>query len=213
MSFYSDQATQFQQMAASIQTRLTNEGSNLDATTYASLEDQRDALLDNVNAMVTADIQATLAQLKLDQPRLAQCTASLNAAVKTLQKFDQIAAVVAAAVTLATAIASADPGAICQCRRRRGKGRDWHACQTQRRDNAPDRSRARNREFDWDRTRDRRLGRFRRARKLGPYPIINADTGQPTTISTATSRSTSPPASARTAKGHYSGQRGGAPAS
>jgi hypothetical protein len=112
MSFYSDQATQFQQIAASIQTRLTNEGSTLDATTYTSLEDQRDALLDNVNAMVTADIQATLAQLKLDQPRLAQCTASLNAAVKTLQKFDQIAAVVAAAVTLATAIASADPGAI-----------------------------------------------------------------------------------------------------
>jgi hypothetical protein len=112
MSFYSDQATQFQQMAASIQTRLTNEGSTMDATTYSSLEDQRDALLDNVNTMVIADIQATLAQLKLDQPRLAQCTASLNDAVKTLKKFDQIAAVMGAAATLATAIASANPGAI-----------------------------------------------------------------------------------------------------
>jgi hypothetical protein len=112
MSFFSDQAKQFQQMAANIETRLTNAGSTLDDATYADLEKQRDALLDKVDAMITADIQATLDQLKVDQPRLAQCTASLNNAVNTLKKFDQIVAIVAAAVTLATAIVSASPGAI-----------------------------------------------------------------------------------------------------
>jgi hypothetical protein len=112
MSFYSEQASRFQQMAADIQTRLTNEGSTLDETSYNSLEGQRDTLLDKVNAMVTAEVQAALGQLKLDEPRLAKCTANLVDAVKTVKKFDQVAAVVSAAVTLATAIASADPGAI-----------------------------------------------------------------------------------------------------
>jgi hypothetical protein len=112
MSFYSDQAKQFQQIAAGIETRLANDGSTLDAATYASLEKQRDALLDKVDAMLTDDIQVALAVLKVDQQRMAQCTTNLNAAVKALKKFDQIAAIVSAAVCLATAIASADPGAI-----------------------------------------------------------------------------------------------------
>jgi hypothetical protein len=112
MSFYSDQAAQFLQMAQDIQTRLTNEGAAMDGITYTSLEEQRDTLQDKADAMITADIQATLAQLKVDQPRLAACTASLVDAVKTVKKFDQIVAIVSSAVVLATAIASANLGGI-----------------------------------------------------------------------------------------------------
>ena len=112
MSFYSDQAGQFDQMAADIQTRLTNQGASMDDATYSSLAEQRDALLDKANAMVIADLQATLEQLEIDQPQLAQCTASLVDAMKKVKAFDKYAALVAAAVTLATAIASADPGAV-----------------------------------------------------------------------------------------------------
>jgi hypothetical protein len=112
MSFYYDQAQQFLEAAEALQTRLTNEGSTLDNAAYTSLGKQRDALLDQANAMIAADLKGTLAQLKLDQPRLAKCTASLNAAVKTLKRFDRVAAIVTAAVSLATAIACADPAAI-----------------------------------------------------------------------------------------------------
>jgi hypothetical protein len=112
MSFFSDQAAQFQKMAAAIQTRLTNEGSTLDSTSYEGLEAKRDALLDQSDAMIAADVQASLAQLKLDQPRLAACTANLVNAVKTVKRLDQVLAIVAASVTLATAIACADPMAI-----------------------------------------------------------------------------------------------------
>lgn len=112
MSFYSDQAGQFEQMAADIQARLTNQGASMDDATYSSLAEQRDALLDKANAMVIADLQATLEQLEIDQTQLAQCTATLVDAMKKVKAFDKYAALVAAAVTLATAIASADPGAI-----------------------------------------------------------------------------------------------------
>jgi hypothetical protein len=112
MSFFSDQAAQFQKMAAAIQTRLTNEGSTLDATSYESLEAKRDTLLDQADAMIAADVQASLSQLKLDQPRLAACTTNLLDSVKTVKRLDQVLAIVAAGVTLATAIASANPMAI-----------------------------------------------------------------------------------------------------
>jgi hypothetical protein len=112
MSFYSDQAAQFEQMASDIETRLTDEGSTLDDATYTSLEWQEETLQDNADTMIADDIQTTLAQLKVDEPRLAKCTASLVDAVKTVKTFDQVAALVSAAVTLAMAIASADPGAI-----------------------------------------------------------------------------------------------------
>jgi len=112
MSFYSDQATQFEQTAQTIQDRLSNEGSTLDDATYSSLEAQRDALLDKVNTLALADIQAQLAQLKIDQTELAKCTKDLNDAVKNVKRLDQVLAIVSAAVTLATALASADPGKI-----------------------------------------------------------------------------------------------------
>lgn len=112
MSFFSDQAAQFQQLADNIQTRITNAGSTTDDDTRSTLEDQRDGLLKQVNTMVLADIQATLAQLHLDRPRLSNCTVSLNKAVQTLKTINQIVAIGAAGLTLATAIASANPGAI-----------------------------------------------------------------------------------------------------
>jgi hypothetical protein len=112
MSFYSDQAAQFEQTAQTIQDRLSNEGATLDDATYGSLEAQRDALLDKANTMILADVQAQLAQLKIDQTRLAKCTKDLNDAVKNVKRLDQVLAIVSAAVTLATALASADPGKI-----------------------------------------------------------------------------------------------------
>jgi hypothetical protein len=112
MSFYSDQAAQFEQMAGDLQTRLDNEGATMDDTTYKGLEAKANALEKQANAMIAKDIQATLDQLKLDEARLTQCTNTLQAAVKALKRFDQLAAVVAAAITFATALASGDPGAI-----------------------------------------------------------------------------------------------------
>ena len=112
MSFYSDQAKQFQQTAASLQDRLSNDGKTLDQAAYDSLQDQRDALIEQSEAMTTADLKGTLAQLKVDEPRLAQCSQSLTDAVKAVKRFDQVAALVAAAITLATAVAKADPGAV-----------------------------------------------------------------------------------------------------
>jgi hypothetical protein len=112
MSFYSDQAAQFGKMAEEIQTWLIQKGSTLDDASYAYLEKQRDILLDQTNAMVLDDIQAVLDQLKLDQPRLEQCTTTLNNAVKTVKKFDQVVAIVAASVALAAAIISVNPAAI-----------------------------------------------------------------------------------------------------
>jgi hypothetical protein len=112
MSFYSDRAANFSQMAKDIETRLANEGATMDPATYKKLGAQEEDLNDQANAMIVADIKGTLAGLNVDQPRLAKCTDTLNAAVKTLKRFDQVAAVVAAAITLATACASGDPGAI-----------------------------------------------------------------------------------------------------
>lgn len=112
MSFYSDQAGQFEDLAADIQTRLTNQGATLDDAAYANLEAQRDTLLDKASQMILADVQATLTQLKVDQPRLAQCTTSLVNAAKNIKTFDKYAAIIGAAVTLAKAIASADLGGI-----------------------------------------------------------------------------------------------------
>ena len=112
MSFYSDQASQFEDLAADIQTRLTNQGATLDDAAYANLEAQRDALLDKASQMILADVQATLTQLKVDQPRLAQCTTSLVNAAKNIKTFDKYAAIISAAVTLATEIASANLGGI-----------------------------------------------------------------------------------------------------
>jgi hypothetical protein len=112
MSFFSDQAKQFQELATSIQARISSAGSAMDDTTRSNLEDRRDGLLDQANKMVLSDVQATLEQLKIDQPRLAACTASLNKAVKNVKTFGQVVAIGTAAFSLATAIASANPGAI-----------------------------------------------------------------------------------------------------
>jgi hypothetical protein len=112
MSFYSDQANQFIQLAQNIQTRITNAGSSMDDATRSSLDDQRDGLLEQANKMILADIQAALGQLNLDQPRLAACTANLNNAVKTVQTFNQIVAIGEAGLNLVTACVSANPGAI-----------------------------------------------------------------------------------------------------
>jgi hypothetical protein len=112
MSFYSDQAKQFEQMASDIETRLINESKTLDEATYASLEAQRDELLAKADDMTAADIKGTLAGMKVDQTRLAKATQDLADAVKKIKRFDQITAIVSAAVGLATAIASGDAGAV-----------------------------------------------------------------------------------------------------
>lgn len=112
MSFYSDQANQFIQLAQNIQTRITNAGSSMDGDTRSILDDQRDGLLEQANKMILADIQAALGKLKLDQPRLAACTAKLNNAVKTVQTFDKIVAIGEAGLSLVTACVSANPDAI-----------------------------------------------------------------------------------------------------
>lgn len=114
MSFYSDQAKQFLQIKAAIQTRLTGEGNTLDQQTYDDLAAQCDALGNQADAMIADDVQASLVQLNLDQSKIAASTAALLDAVKKIQRFDQILAIAAAGVTLATAIASANPMAIGQ---------------------------------------------------------------------------------------------------
>ena len=112
MSFYSDQAQQYEQMASDIETRLINEGKTLDDATYASLEAKRDELLHKVDEMIAADIKGTLAGMNVDQTRLAKSTQELADAVKKIKRFDQITAIVSAAVGLATAIVSGDAGAV-----------------------------------------------------------------------------------------------------
>jgi hypothetical protein len=112
MSFYSDQAAQFQKMAQNIQNRIDTANPKMDKTTRSTLEDQQDDLVNQAEAMIAADIKGTLAGLNADQPRLAECTKNLNNAVQTVKRFDQIVAIGAAGLSLATAIASADPMAI-----------------------------------------------------------------------------------------------------
>jgi hypothetical protein len=112
MSFYSDQAAQFQQLASNIQTRIEKAGSTMDEGTRTKLGKQQDGLLDEADAMIAADVQATLEGLKLDQPRLAACTANLNGAVQTVKKFNSIVAIGEAGLTLVTACVSGNPVSI-----------------------------------------------------------------------------------------------------
>jgi len=99
-------------MAKNIQTRIDTANPPLDATTRSSLEDQQSDLIESAETMITADIQATLNQLTIDQAGLAQSTANLNQAVKTAQTIGQVVAIATAGVTLATAIASGNLGSI-----------------------------------------------------------------------------------------------------
>jgi hypothetical protein len=112
VSYFNDQAQKFLQMASDLEERLSNEGSTLNAGTYASLDQQREDLQDRADDMVAADMKGTLAGLKVNEARVSQCTTDLQNAVKTVQRFDKIAAIVAASLTLAKAIVSADPGQI-----------------------------------------------------------------------------------------------------
>jgi len=112
MSFYSDQAAQFQQLASNIQTRIDDAGSAMDQGTRTTLGNQEDALVDQADAMIAADVQATLDGLSLDRPRLNACTASLNAAVKTVKTFNSIVAIGEAGLTLVTACVSGNPDSI-----------------------------------------------------------------------------------------------------
>jgi hypothetical protein len=114
MSFYSDQAKQLLQIKATIQARLTNEGKTLAPDAYEDLQAKCEELADQADAMIADDVQASLAKLQLDQGKISASTASLLDAVKKIQRLDQILAIVAASVTLATAIASANPMAIGQ---------------------------------------------------------------------------------------------------
>ena len=112
MSYFYDQAQKFLQMASDLEERLVNEGSSLDPATYASLDRRREDLQDQADDMVDADLKGTLSGLKIDEARLSQCTTDLQNAIKTVQRFDKIAAIAAAGVTLAMAVVSADPGKI-----------------------------------------------------------------------------------------------------
>lgn len=112
MSFYSDQAGQFIQLAQNIQTRIDNAGLSMDSDTRSTLDDQRDGLLEKANKMILADIQAALDQMNLDQPRLAGCTQNLNNAMKTVQTFNQIVAIGEAGLNLVTACVTGNPAGI-----------------------------------------------------------------------------------------------------
>ena len=122
MSFYSDQAAEFQQMAQGIQTRLTNDGASMNDAAYSLLEKQRDMLLDQANVMIDADIKGTMAQLKADEPRLKACTTSLLHAVKNVKTFDQFAAIVGAGVELAVCHRFCESGFDRCCGAWRGEG-------------------------------------------------------------------------------------------
>jgi len=111
MSYYSDQAAQFQQMAQAIQDRLTNANPSPDNDTYNTLCQQRDGLLNQATAMITADIQGTLNQLKLDQGSLTQCTTDLKHALAVSTTWTQIINIAGAGLSLVTACASGNPGA------------------------------------------------------------------------------------------------------
>jgi hypothetical protein len=112
MSFYSDQAAQFQQLASNIQVRIDKAGSTMDEGTRTALGKQQDGLLDQADAMIAADVLATLEGLNLDQPRLAACTASLNGAVRIVKIFNSIVAIGEAGLTLVTACVSGNPVSI-----------------------------------------------------------------------------------------------------
>ncbi len=112
MSFFSDQAAQFQQLADNIQSQIDNANPPLDAATRSTLEDRQSDLEAQQSDMVAADIKGTLGKLSIDQTRLATCTLNLNKAVQTVKDINQVVAIVTAGVTLATAIVSANPGAI-----------------------------------------------------------------------------------------------------
>jgi hypothetical protein len=109
MSFYSDQAAQFEATAEAIQTRLENDGAAMDLATYNTLKSQHDTLLDQANDMTLDDIQVTLAAMTVDQAQLATATKSLTTAVANVQRLDQIVAIASSAVSLAAAILSANP--------------------------------------------------------------------------------------------------------
>jgi hypothetical protein len=112
MSFYSDQAAQFQQLASNIQTRIDKAGATMDQGTRTTLGTQQDALLDQADAMIAADVQVALEGLNLDQPRLAACTASLNGAAQVVKRFNSIVAIGEAGLTLVTACVSGNPASI-----------------------------------------------------------------------------------------------------
>jgi hypothetical protein len=112
MSFYSDQAAQFQKLAANIETRKKGAGSAMDDGTRTRLSHQQDVLQDQADAMIADDVQATLAGLALDQTRIAACTASLNRAMQTVKTFNSMVAIGEAGLTLVTACVSGNPESI-----------------------------------------------------------------------------------------------------
>jgi len=112
VSYYSDLAVKYEGMAADIQDRLEAQTPPMTQTQYAALEKQRDGLEDVSADDITADLQQTLNNLKVDTAKLQDTTDQLKAAIRTTQKIDKLIAVASAALTLATGIMTANPGTI-----------------------------------------------------------------------------------------------------
>jgi hypothetical protein len=112
MSFYSDQADQFETLEENIQARIDKAGPSMDQPTHQALDKQQDDLLHQAKAMYADDVQATLEGLDVDRTRLANCTDALNRAVKTVQTFNSIVCIAEAGLNLATACVSGNPEGI-----------------------------------------------------------------------------------------------------
>lgn len=114
MSFYSDQAQEFTQMASDLQTRLESEGASMSLADYNSLDARCEDLQEKAESMNATDLQQTLEGLQIDTGKLKDTTDRLGAAVKTIQETDKLIAIATSAVTLAAAIVTADPVQIVQ---------------------------------------------------------------------------------------------------
>ena len=112
-SFYSLQAAKFKKDADDIERRLENEGSTLDPDTYNSLIASQHGLLNQAAEMVVNDLKGTLDGLKtVDRPRVDKSTDYLNDAINKVKEFNKAVAIADAALNLAIAINSAQPGAV-----------------------------------------------------------------------------------------------------
>jgi hypothetical protein len=112
MSYYSDLAEQYQGMAADIEDHLSDSSVVFSTPDYTTLKTRRDGLLNKATEIIAADIQQTLDNLQVDKTTLQSTTGQLKAAIKTIQKADKLIALASAALTLATGIATANPGTV-----------------------------------------------------------------------------------------------------
>jgi hypothetical protein len=106
MSFCSDQAARYGQMADDIQHRLETEGSSINDADFGALQQQGEELTELSEDSNLDDLQQTLDGMAIDQTKLAECTERLQAAIKKVARIDMAIGLASAALGLGTAIAS-----------------------------------------------------------------------------------------------------------